>query len=106
MGVNHMLVDMWDTILTDLDSGGSASCIISLDFEKPLNRLNHDECIKALQLHEASNKSLSLVHTFLKNRTMQAGVGGSCPALVAQGVSARRTGHILEALLPQGELRE
>ena len=28
------------------------------------------------------------------------------PALVAQGVSTRRTGHILEALLPQGELRE
>ena len=27
-------------------------------------------------------------------------------ALVAQGVSTRRTGHILEALLPQGELRE
>ena len=30
----------------------------------------------------------------------------ACPALVAQGVSTRRTGHILEALLPQGELRE
>ena len=28
------------------------------------------------------------------------------PALVAQGVSAHRTGHILEALLPQGESRE
>ena len=28
------------------------------------------------------------------------------PALVAQGVSARYTRHILEALLPQGELRE
>ena len=31
---------------------------------------------------------------------------GVRPALVAQGVSMRRTGHILEALLPQGELRE
>ena len=29
-----------------------------------------------------------------------------CPALVAQGVSTRRTGRILEALLPQGALRE
>ena len=27
-----------------------------------------------------------------------------CPALVAQGVSTRRTGYILEALIPQGEL--
>ena len=30
----------------------------------------------------------------------------TCPALVAQGVSTHRTGHLLEALLPQGELRE
>ena len=29
-----------------------------------------------------------------------------CPALVAQSVSTCCTGHILEALLPQGELRE
>ena len=28
------------------------------------------------------------------------------PTVVAQGVSARLTGHILEALLPQGELKE
>ena len=28
------------------------------------------------------------------------------PTLVAQGVSVRLTGHILEALLPQGELKE
>ena len=27
-------------------------------------------------------------------------------ALVAQGVSTGRTGHILEALLPQGGMRE
>ena len=29
-----------------------------------------------------------------------------CPTLVAQGVSARFTGHILEVLFPQGELKE
>ena len=28
------------------------------------------------------------------------------PTLVAQGVSGHLTGHILEALLPQGELKE
>ena len=28
------------------------------------------------------------------------------PTLVAQGVSARLTRHILEALLPRGELKE
>ena len=30
----------------------------------------------------------------------------ACPTLVAQGVSGRLTGHILEDLLPQGELKE
>ena len=29
-----------------------------------------------------------------------------CPTLVAQGVSAHLTGHMLAALLPQGELKE
>ena len=28
------------------------------------------------------------------------------PTLVAQGLSARLTGYILEALIPQGELKE
>ena len=49
-----MLVDMWDTILTDLDRGSAASCLISLDFEKAFNRLNHDSCMKALADHGAS----------------------------------------------------
>lgn len=52
-----MLVDMWDTILNDLDKGSGASCLISLDFEKAFNRLNHDACIKSLRDHGASEMS-------------------------------------------------
>ena len=31
-GVDHMLIEMWNTILNDLDRGNAASCLISLDF--------------------------------------------------------------------------
>ena len=78
MGVNHMLVDMFDTILTDLDcGGGSASCLISLDFEKAFNRLEHDACIEALSNHGASKLSIRIVHAFLKGRTMSARIGST-----------------------------
>ena len=61
MGVNHMLVDMFDTILTDLDcGGGSASCLISFDFEKAFNGLEYNACIEALSNHGASKISCLL----------------------------------------------
>ena len=70
-----MLIDMWDTILTDLDRGSAASCGISLDFEKTFNRLNHDSCMEALKAHGASTSSLRVIHSFLEGRSMTARVG-------------------------------
>ena len=50
MGVkNHMLIDMSDTILTDLDRGQAASCVVSLDYEKAFNKFSNDACIQALR---------------------------------------------------------
>ena len=70
MGFNHMLVDLWDT------GQRWGSCIygsiISLDFEKPFNRLCHDAWICALREHGASKTSVSVVHSFLRDRTMSA----------------------------------
>ena len=40
-----MLIDMWDTILNDLDKGNAASCLVSLDFEKAFDRLDHNACM-------------------------------------------------------------
>ena len=74
-GVDHMLVDMWETILSDIDTPSSASCLVSLDFEKAFNRLNHDSCIKALKDHNASTTSIKLVHAFLSGRRIRARVG-------------------------------
>ena len=73
-GVDHMLVDMWETILNDLDRGSAASCLISLDFEKAFNRLDHDACIRSLIDHGASPLSVELIRAFLTNRKMQVRV--------------------------------
>lgn len=76
-GVDHMLINMWETILSDKDSPASASCIVSLDFEKAFNRLNHDACILALERHGALILSVKLVHSFLQNRLVYARVGST-----------------------------
>lgn len=53
-GVDHMLIDMWETILSDLDRGTAASNLISLDFEMVFNCLDHDACILELERHGAT----------------------------------------------------
>lgn len=38
IGVDHMLVDMWHSIINDLEHESASSCLISLDFEKAFNQ--------------------------------------------------------------------
>ena len=93
-----MLIDMWETILSDIDKGLAASCIVSLDFEKAFNRLDHDACISALKSHGASNISIRIVHAFLNGRTMKARVGNVYSGL-KPGKGCSPQGSILGNLL-------
>ena len=74
-GVNHMLVDAWTTILHDLEEPGSSSNIISLNFEKTFNRLDHKACVESLREHGASHLTQNLIASFLLGRTMWAKIG-------------------------------
>ena len=74
-GVEHMLVDCWTTILNDLEGGGRSSNLISLDFEKAFNRLDHGTCLNAMVKHGASQMCCNLVHSFLQGRTMTTKMG-------------------------------
>lgn len=69
-----MAVKMWETILSDLDRGSAASCLVSVDFEKAFKRFSHDSCITALREHNASELTIRLIHVFLKARTMSVRV--------------------------------
>ena len=44
----HFLIDTWDTVLTALDDGKSAANLVSVDFEKAFNRMDHLKCLEAI----------------------------------------------------------
>lgn len=54
------------------------------------------QALVSVHFNECLKKNLGFMHSYVY----------LCSILVvAQGVSARHTGHVLEALLPQGELK-
>ena len=95
--VDHLLVDMFDNILKPLDVG-DPSLVVSIDFEKAFNRLDHNECLAQLRRLGASPASISLVKSFLTNRSMRVKIGNSLsdPRLLKGGSPQ---GSILGCLL-------
>ena len=73
--VDHMLIDLYETILRPLERG-DPSIILGIDYEKAFNRLDHHECLRQLRSLGASATSLGLVRTFLTGRSMKVKVGG------------------------------
>ena len=72
--VDHMLVDLYDSILRPLEEG-NPSVVLGIDFEKAFNRLNHKECLVQLRNLGASPTTLALVRSFLTGRSMRVKVG-------------------------------
>ena len=72
--VDHLLVDLFETVLRPLESG-CPSLVLGIDFEKAFNRLDHNECLGQLAALGASNPSLSLTRSFLTGRSMRVKVG-------------------------------
>ena len=69
-GVNHFLTSMWDSILMGLEQQESAITLMSVDFSKAFNRMQHQACLAALQKKGCSNQTIKMVYHFLNNRTM------------------------------------
>ena len=76
-GVDHFLVDSWNDILSPLEDNRASINLLSIDFEKAFNRMDHNECILALRKLGASEPDLELVSCFLRGRTMQVKIGSS-----------------------------
>ena len=74
-GAEHMLVDMWEEILSGMDQGDSAAVILSVDFEKAFNRMRHKSCIEALELLGASSDLIKIISSFLSGRQMRVRIG-------------------------------
>ena len=72
---SHFLIDTWNSILSGLEKGESAINLISVDFAKAFNRMDHVHCLEALTDLGASETSIDNVATFLYGRTMSVKIG-------------------------------
>ena len=66
MGVEHLLCCLWHGALTALQDNRAACLVTAIDYSKAINRLNYNECLKALAKAGANNECLWLVATFLE----------------------------------------
>ena len=70
-----------------LDDGTAAANLLSVDFEKTFNRMDHHECLIALKNLGASKTSVAWTSAFLFGRTMSVRIRGnnSVPRTVPGG---------------------
>ena len=69
-GTDNVLIEMWNNILEPLDEQGLAVGLMSVDFSKAFNRLDHQACLQKLVEKNVSNQTLRMVFAFLSERTM------------------------------------
>ena len=84
---NHFLIKTWDDILSSLEEPDSAVSLISIDFEKAFNRLDHTRCLEALVDLGADMTVVDWVAAFLHGRQMSVKVNKarSAPRTVPGG---------------------
>ena len=75
VGVDHFLVETWDEILRAVDTGGKAVNLMSIDFQKAFNRMDHATCLQRLRHKGAPEHLVQLVGAFLYGRTMTVKIG-------------------------------
>ena len=75
-GAEHMLLDLWEDILTSMEGGKTAAVLLGVDYEKAFNRMEHAVCLEQLQRLGASPGSISLVKAFLEGRKMTIIIDG------------------------------
>ena len=60
-----------------MDDGNDAVVLLGVDFQKVFNRMEFAVCIEQLEMLGASQGSLSMVKSFLTNRTMRMKLGNA-----------------------------
>ena len=70
ISTDHFLIGSWHKILEHLEDANAAANVLSVDFEKAFNRMDHSECLNALSNMGASQYGLRMVRAFLTERFM------------------------------------
>ena len=83
----HFLADTWDQVIRALEDGDTAANLVSIDFEKAFNRMDHLKCLEALTDLGASEESVDWTAAFLYGRKMSVKIGStrSVPRTVPGG---------------------
>ena len=104
-GVCHFLTKMWQEILSGLEEDKAAVSIMSVDFSKAFNCLQHQACLNALARRGASNQTIKMIYNFLSNRTMvvRNGLKESMERAVTGGSpQGTKLGNVLFCLTVEG----
>ena len=72
---DHVLIGIWDKILTELDNNSKAVVISAIDFSKSFSRCSFQEILQSYQKLGISNWGLQMHAAFLTNRRMRVKVG-------------------------------
>ena len=122
-GVNNLLVDMRNHILTGLDEEESAVTLMAVDFSKAFNRMSHQHCLAALARKGCPTETIKMVYSFLQGRVMYGyemsrprGVNGGSPqgtklgnllfCLTVEGIHESWNETLPEELSPIREIRQ
>ena len=75
VSTDHFLVETWHEILTNLEERDAATSLVSTDFSKAFNRMDHRACISALREAGAEEQTINVVQAFLYDKKMAIHVG-------------------------------
>ena len=73
----HMLVELVQDVLEDLEDYRAGSVLVSIDYAKAFNRMSFQHCLAAFKKKGASAPIIRLIATFLTGRTMTVRVGST-----------------------------
>ena len=87
-GAEHYLVQLWQSILENLEDPRAASLVTAIDYSKAFNRMDFPHCLRSLASKGLCTELLKIIASFLSGREMQVKVGSSLskPRSVLGGV--------------------
>lgn len=72
---DHVLIGLWDKILSGLDTGKKALILAGIDFSNSFSRCSYQEILNAYSKLGLSDWGLKMYAAFLTNRKMRVQIG-------------------------------